>query len=155
LLGTSRLTALLGSVLVALCSGTNYVYAIQLSSLGARLHLTHTQLNVVGLASNTSGYIAGPIVGRIVDAHGPWIPLIGAFVCCLTGYAWIKCMFDVGVAPGGTLLGAFFYACFVFVIHWLWRHWWSVFRHQYNSQFPHQWCVSSFHFPASTVGEHR
>jgi len=32
-LGTSRLAALLGSVLVALCSGTNYVCATQLSSV--------------------------------------------------------------------------------------------------------------------------
>ena len=53
-------------------------------------------------------YIAGPIVGRIVDTHGPRIPLMGAFVCCLAGYAGIKCMFDGGVAAGGTLSSGHF-----------------------------------------------
>ena len=53
-------------------------------------------------------YIAGPIVGRIVDAHGPRVPLMGAFVCCLAGYAGIKYIFDDGVAAGATLSSGHF-----------------------------------------------
>lgn len=44
-----------------------------------------------------------PIVGRIVDTHGPRISLVETFVCCLAGYAGLKRVFDDGVAPGATL----------------------------------------------------
>jgi len=47
-------------------------------------------------------------VGRIVDARGPRIPLMVAFVCCLAGYAEIKRMFDNGVAAGTTLSSGHF-----------------------------------------------
>ncbi|KIK81069.1 hypothetical protein PAXRUDRAFT_80832, partial [Paxillus rubicundulus Ve08.2h10] len=94
LLTASRIVTLLGCILVSLGSGTNYVtgsrplaYAPQ---LGARLHVSHTQLNVIGLAGNIGGNISGPIWGRIVDIKGPRIPLIGAFTFLLIGYSGIK-----------------------------------------------------------------
>lgn len=65
--------------------------------------MTNTQLNIVGLAANAGTYISGPILGRVVDAHGPRIPLIKAFIFCLVGYGGIKRMFDEGVGPGEIL----------------------------------------------------
>jgi len=42
-------------------------------------------------------------MGRVVDAHGPRIPLIKAFIFCLVGYGGIKRMFDEGVGAGEIL----------------------------------------------------
>ncbi|KAI6160520.1 major facilitator superfamily-domain-containing protein [Pisolithus thermaeus] len=106
LLSCPRVIALLGSILVALSAGTNYVsYAPQ---LGARLHISHTQLNVVGLAANFGIYVSGPIWGRIVDSRGPRIPLTTAFVCFLVGYAGMKRMYDEGTDSGTSISPAHF-----------------------------------------------
>ncbi|KIJ58855.1 hypothetical protein HYDPIDRAFT_101889 [Hydnomerulius pinastri MD-312] len=113
LLSAPRIITLLGSVLVALSSGTNYVehlaYAPQ---LGARLHVSHTQLNVIGLAGNVGVYSSGPVWGRIVDLRGPRIPLIGASICLLLGYSGIKRIYDDGVG-GGTTVSALHFAVLV------------------------------------------
>ncbi|KAG1740293.1 major facilitator superfamily domain-containing protein [Suillus lakei] len=94
LLSAPRMLTLLGSILVSLSSGTNYVpYAPQ---LGARLLLSHTQLNVIGLAGNVGVYLSGPAWGRVVDSKGPRIPLISASVCLLIGYLGIKRIYDDG-----------------------------------------------------------
>ncbi|EGN92319.1 hypothetical protein SERLA73DRAFT_191271 [Serpula lacrymans var. lacrymans S7.3] len=107
LLSTSRIITLLGSVLVALSSGTNYVSSAYAPQLGARLHLSHTQLNVIGLAGNMGVYSSGPIWGRIVDGRGPRIPLIGAFGFLLMGYIGIKRVFDVGVPSNDISISIF------------------------------------------------
>ncbi|KAI6098042.1 major facilitator superfamily domain-containing protein [Pisolithus croceorrhizus] len=96
LLSTRRIITLLGSILVALSSGTYYIFSAYAPQLGARLHISYTQLNVVGVAGNVGVFASGPIWGRIVDSRGPRIPLIGAFVCFLFGYAGMKCMYDGG-----------------------------------------------------------
>ncbi|KAF8121388.1 major facilitator superfamily domain-containing protein [Boletus edulis] len=97
----SRIIMLLGSVLVALSSGTNYVaYAPQ---LGARLRVSHTQQNIIGLAGNMGSYTSGPVWGRIVDRKGPRIPLIGASICLLVGYLGIKRMYDDGIGSAATV----------------------------------------------------
>ncbi|KAG2072860.1 MFS general substrate transporter [Suillus decipiens] len=94
LFSAPRMLTLVGSILVSLSSGTNYVpYAPQ---LGARLLLSHTQLNVIGLAGNVGVYLSGPIWGRVVDSKGPRIPLISAFTCLLVGYLGIKRIYDDG-----------------------------------------------------------
>ncbi|KAG2028570.1 major facilitator superfamily domain-containing protein, partial [Suillus americanus] len=94
LLSAPRMLTLIGSVLVSLSSGTNYVpYAPQ---LGARLLLSHTQTNVIGLAGNMGVYLTGPAWGRVVDSKGPRIPLISAFACILIGYLGIRHIFDNG-----------------------------------------------------------
>jgi hypothetical protein len=52
LVSIPRLTTLIASLIVALSSGTNYVYSAYSPQLGAKLGMTHTQLNVVALAGN-------------------------------------------------------------------------------------------------------
>ncbi|KAF9442283.1 MFS general substrate transporter [Macrolepiota fuliginosa MF-IS2] len=97
-----RLTTLFASLLVSISSGTNYVtWAPQ---LGSRLHINHTQLNIVGLAANVGVYSSGPIWGRIVDRKGPRVPLIAAFFLLLTGYSCIKLFFDAGLPEGVTTM---------------------------------------------------
>ncbi|KAH7916644.1 major facilitator superfamily domain-containing protein [Hygrophoropsis aurantiaca] len=99
LFSATRITTLLGSVLVSLSSGTNYIYSGYAPQLGAKLHLSHTQLNVVGLAGNVGVYSSGPVWGRILDAKGSRIPLAGAFICLLFGYFGIRHIFDAGADP--------------------------------------------------------
>jgi hypothetical protein len=52
LVSIPRLTTLLASLLVALGSGTNYVYSAYSPQLGAKLGMTHTQLNIIALGGN-------------------------------------------------------------------------------------------------------
>ncbi|KAG6375350.1 major facilitator superfamily domain-containing protein [Boletus reticuloceps] len=99
----SRIITLLGSVLVALSSGTNYIYSAYAPQLGARLRVSHTQQNIIGLAGNMGVYTSGPVWGRIVDHKGPRIPLIGASICLLVGYLGIKQMYDDGVGSAATV----------------------------------------------------
>ncbi|KAF9236916.1 major facilitator superfamily domain-containing protein [Melanogaster broomeanus] len=96
LLTAPRIITLLGSVLVSLSSGTNYVCAYA-PQLGARLNVSNTQLNIIGLAGNMGVYSTGPIWGRIVDRKGPRIPLIGASISLLVGYLGIKIIYDGGI----------------------------------------------------------
>lgn len=108
LFGARRIITLLGSILVALSSGTNYIFSAYAPQLGARLHISHTQLNVVGLAGNVGVFASGPIWGRIVDSRGPRIPLIGAFMCFLAGYTGMKRMYDAGTDSGTSISAAHF-----------------------------------------------
>ena len=52
LVSVPRITTLLTSLLVALSSGTDYVYSAYSPQLGARLGMNHTQLNIVASAGN-------------------------------------------------------------------------------------------------------
>ncbi|KAL4067163.1 major facilitator superfamily domain-containing protein [Scleroderma yunnanense] len=96
-LSPPRIATLLGSILVALCSGTGYIYSAYAPQLGARLHISHTKVNVVGLAANVGGHVSSPLLGCFVDAKGPRIPLIGAFLCSFIGYAGIQRIYDNGI----------------------------------------------------------
>ncbi|KAF5337303.1 hypothetical protein D9611_002979 [Ephemerocybe angulata] len=100
-----RLTTLLTSLLVALASGTNYVYSAYAPQMGARLNITHTALNIVALAGNFGVYTTGPIWGRIVDTRGPRILLCSAFVFLLGGYMGIRYLYDRGLEKGQDSLG--------------------------------------------------
>ncbi|KAF8812676.1 MFS general substrate transporter [Phlegmacium glaucopus] len=96
-LSAPRITLLVASFFVALGSGTNYVpYSPQ---LGARLNISYTQLNIVGLAGNAGGYCSAPVWGRIVDSRGPRIIFIVSFAFLLGGYSGIKYFYDSGLPP--------------------------------------------------------
>ncbi|KAI9566752.1 major facilitator superfamily domain-containing protein [Boletus coccyginus] len=103
ILSIPRIVALLGSILVALGSGTNYIYSAYAPQLGARLRVSHTQLNIIGLAGNMGVYACGPLWGRIIDRKGPRIPLISASIFLLIGYLGIKQIYDDGIGNGTTV----------------------------------------------------
>ncbi|KAI6040972.1 major facilitator superfamily domain-containing protein [Pisolithus marmoratus] len=107
-LSRRRIITLLGSILVAISAGTNYVFSAYAPQLGTRLRISHTQLNVVGLAANIGIYTSGPIWGRIVDSRGPRTPLAIAFVCFLVGYTGMKRMYDAGTDSGTSISSAHF-----------------------------------------------
>ncbi|KZS96006.1 MFS general substrate transporter [Sistotremastrum niveocremeum HHB9708] len=78
-----RYGTLVGSTLVALASGTNY--------LGTRLRISNTQLNII-----VGVYFSGPVWGRIVDRRGPRILLASGFIMLLIGYSGIRLFYDHG-----------------------------------------------------------
>ncbi|KAG6332578.1 hypothetical protein ID866_6513 [Astraeus odoratus] len=96
LLSVPRTTALFGSILVAICSGTNYIYAAYAPQLGIRLHISYTQLNLIGLAGYVGFYVSGPIWGRFIDRRGPGIPLLAAAMANLVGYAGTRHIYNDG-----------------------------------------------------------
>ncbi|PIL36479.1 hypothetical protein GSI_00168 [Ganoderma sinense ZZ0214-1] len=98
-----RITSFLTCILVALASGTNYVFSAYGPQLGARLNLTHTQINIVGLAGNIGVYGTAPIWGGIVDRKGPRIMMVIAFFALLTGYLGIRSFYDSGLPEGVTI----------------------------------------------------
>ncbi|KAJ6544289.1 MFS general substrate transporter [Mycena capillaripes] len=103
LLSAPRITTLLASLFVAVGSGTNYVFSAYSPQLAARLNISHTHLNVVGLAGNVGVYSSGPFWGRFVDSRGPRIPLAFAFLFLFLGYTGIRHFYDAGVPEGSTL----------------------------------------------------
>ncbi|KAH7343585.1 major facilitator superfamily domain-containing protein [Rhizoctonia solani] len=102
-----NLLVLFGSVLVALGSGTNYVYSAYAPQLGAKLHLTHTQINIVGIAGNLGVYCSGPLWGKVVDARGPRIPLLVAFVLISFGYGGIRAFYTGAITMSETSAARF------------------------------------------------
>ncbi|KAF8905752.1 major facilitator superfamily domain-containing protein [Gymnopilus junonius] len=113
LLSAPRLTTLVASLFVALSAGTNYVYSAYSPQLGARLGITHTQLNIVGLAGNVGVYASGPVWGRIIDRRGPRIPLVGAFILLLGGYSGIRYLYDSGVPNGAITISTLTFGALV------------------------------------------
>lgn len=99
----TRSTALFFSVWASLSSGSNYVVGAYLPQLGARLHLSHTKLNVFAVAGNLGVYMSGPYLGQIVDTRGPRPLLIAAFILLLSGYTGIRGIFDAGLGGGKDL----------------------------------------------------
>ncbi|KAF9068493.1 major facilitator superfamily domain-containing protein [Rhodocollybia butyracea] len=98
-----RVIVLLASLLAALAAGTNYVFSAYGPQLGARLGISHTQLNLIGLGGNAyqvllvGVYISAPIWGKIVDHRGPKSLLGIGFVVLFSGYAGIRAIYDAGL----------------------------------------------------------
>jgi len=77
----------------ALPRSLNIAYAPQ---LGARLQISHTKLNIIGLAGNVGVYSSGPVLGKIVDTyrHGLRILFVMSFLALLVGYNGIRHFYD-------------------------------------------------------------
>lgn len=100
--------------------------------LGARLSISQTQLNFIGVAAScrTSTFfkvhadnfdqfylvgssLSSPILGRIIDSYGPRIPIACAFVFHIIGYAAIKQLYDSGLPPHVTTLPTLIFVALV------------------------------------------
>ncbi|KAI0820729.1 MFS general substrate transporter [Trametes gibbosa] len=105
MLSLTRATGFLSCILVALASGTNYVFSAYGPQLGARLQLTHTQINVIGLSGNIGVYGTAPIWGGFVDRRGPRMLMVVAFFSLLIGYLGIRQFFINGLPEGTSSIG--------------------------------------------------
>ncbi|TFY80895.1 hypothetical protein EWM64_g3108 [Hericium alpestre] len=55
------------------------------------------------MAGNVGVYTSGPLWGRLVDARGPRLLFVSAFVFLLSGYSGIRGLFDSGLDDGARL----------------------------------------------------
>ncbi|GLB33203.1 putative MFS general substrate transporter [Lyophyllum shimeji] len=113
LISVPRLSTLVASLAVTLVAGTNYAFSAYAPQLGSRLRITHTHLNVIGLAGNVGVFSSGPIWGRIADLHGPRLPLASAFSLLLAGYSGIRFIYDAGVPASSTAIPSFSFCALV------------------------------------------
>lgn len=86
--------------------------------LGTRLNISHTQLNIIGIAPSCTRLdaiglpstransfflvatsLGGPLFGRIADSRGPRMLLFGAFISLISGYMGMKLLYDSGLPP--------------------------------------------------------
>lgn len=91
-----RLLLLLAATTVSLSSGTNYVFSAYAPQLARRLHLTSTQLNLIGIAGNMGVYTSGPIWGIFIDRNGPRGVLACAAGLILAGYGGMRYLYLTG-----------------------------------------------------------
>ncbi|KAF9062604.1 major facilitator superfamily domain-containing protein [Rhodocollybia butyracea] len=96
--GPRPVITLLVSLLVALASGTNYVFSAYAPQLAARLHISHTQLNAIALAGNVGVYSSSPLWGITADKVGPQLNLFPGFCFLLAGYSGIRIIYDNGIS---------------------------------------------------------
>ncbi|KAJ8490028.1 hypothetical protein ONZ45_g13353 [Pleurotus djamor] len=82
--------------------------------LGDRLRLSHTQLNVIGIAGNIGVFSSAPFWGRTVDSHGPKPLFAAAFFLLLGGYSGIRFFYDTGEALSRSTMPAMSYFLLAF-----------------------------------------
>lgn len=89
-----KLISLLCSFLVALNAGSNYGFSSYSPQLQERLHLTSTQINVVGMMGNMGVYLSGPLWGKLVDRRGPKRALAIGSVLIFVGYGGLSLLYE-------------------------------------------------------------
>lgn len=94
ILTPKRTTTFVVALMVALCSGTNYVYSVYGPQLGRRLQLSFANQNLVGLSGNYGVCLSAPFLGRLADTKGLRPCFTLAFILLLTGYFGIKAVYD-------------------------------------------------------------
>ncbi|KAF8975637.1 major facilitator superfamily-domain-containing protein, partial [Cyathus striatus] len=77
-------------------------YIAYAPQLGERLHITHTQLNIVAITGNVGVYMTGPILGRLVDTCSPRILILSASILLFLGYGGIKAIYNTGLPPNSS-----------------------------------------------------
>lgn len=89
-----KLISLFGSVAVALSAGSNYAFSSFAPQLQESLHLTSTQINLIGIAGNAGVYLSSPLWGRFIDKRGPQTALISAAILVPLGYAGLSASYN-------------------------------------------------------------
>ena len=85
-----KLISLIGSTAVSLSAGSNYAFSSFAPQLQESLHLTSTQINLIGIAGNAGVYLSSPLWGRFIDKRGPKTALITAAILVPIGYAGLS-----------------------------------------------------------------
>ncbi|KAK4041185.1 major facilitator superfamily domain-containing protein [Parachaetomium inaequale] len=90
----ARLVSSVAAVMISLACGTNYVYSAWAPQFADRLHLTTTEINLIGLAGNMGMYSMGVPVGLFVDHRGPRPAVIAGALCLGIGYVPFRTAFE-------------------------------------------------------------
>jgi hypothetical protein len=102
----ARLVSSVAAVMISLACGTNYVYSAWAPQFADRLHLTTTEINLIGLAGNMGMYSMGVPVGLFVDHRGPRPAVIAGALCLGIGYVPFRTAFET--ASGSVPVLCFF-----------------------------------------------
>lgn len=86
----ARIVSLIGAAVVALSAGSNYAFSSFAPQMQENLHLTSTQINLIGLFGNMGVYLSGPVWGTWVDQHGPRLALCLAACLVAIGYGGLS-----------------------------------------------------------------
>lgn len=89
-----KIISLIGSIIVSLSAGSNYAFSSFAPQLQESLHLTSTQINLIGIAGNAGVYLSSPIWGRFIDKRGPQTALISAAILVPIGYAGLSASYN-------------------------------------------------------------
>lgn len=81
-----RLTALITSILVALASGTPYLYGVYSPQFVKRIGLLASDSSTISLASNLGSGVGGYPGGLIIDHFGPQKSILLGSICIFVGY---------------------------------------------------------------------
>ncbi|KAL2172834.1 hypothetical protein VTG60DRAFT_12 [Thermothelomyces hinnuleus] len=90
----ARLLSSVAAVMISLACGTNYVYSAWAPQFADKLHLTTTQINLIGLAGNMGMYSMGVPVGLFVDHRGPRPAVLAGALCLGIGYVPFRTAFE-------------------------------------------------------------
>lgn len=83
---TTRVLSVIAASAVGLAAGTNYGFSAWAPQFAERLHLTATQINLIGTFGNLGMYAVGIPAGALIDARGPrWGAVLGV-ICLACGY---------------------------------------------------------------------
>ncbi|WFD00298.1 hypothetical protein MYAM1_003046 [Malassezia yamatoensis] len=85
-----RYVSLAGSLLIALSAGSTYAFSTFAPQIQDALHLSSTQLNILGLAGNLGMYLSGPIWGHWIDQMGPRGAVSSGAVLVFVGYGMLS-----------------------------------------------------------------
>jgi hypothetical protein len=102
----ARLVSSVAATLISLACGTNYVYSAWAPQFADRLHLSATEINLIGLAGNMGMYSAGIPVGLFVDHRGPRPAVLAGALCLGVGYVPFRAAYET--AAGSVPILCFF-----------------------------------------------
>ncbi|KAK2875356.1 hypothetical protein FQN49_001674 [Arthroderma sp. PD_2] len=105
---TYRLITVVAATLVALASGTNYVYSAWAPQFADRLKLTSTEGNLIGAAGNVGLYAVGIPIGYMVDTRGTRPGTLLGAVALFCGYFPIHTAYAAGAGSTNVALLCFF-----------------------------------------------
>jgi hypothetical protein len=90
----ARLVSSVAATMISLACGTNYVYSAWAPQFADKLHLTTTEINLIGLAGNMGMYSMGVPVGFFVDHRGPRPAVIAGAMCLGIGYVPFRAAYE-------------------------------------------------------------
>ncbi|KAG5209660.1 Nodulin-like domain-containing protein [Trichophyton interdigitale] len=103
-----RFMTVVAGTLVALASGTNYVYSAWAPQFADRLKLTSTDGNMIGAAGNVGVYAVGIPIGYIVDTKGTRLVALFGAISLFCGYFPIHLAYVAGAGSLSVVLLCFF-----------------------------------------------
>ncbi|DAA78673.1 TPA_exp: putative MFS transporter [Trichophyton benhamiae CBS 112371] len=103
-----RFMTVVAGTLVALASGTNYVYSAWAPQFADRLKLTSTDGNMIGAAGNVGVYAVGIPIGYIVDTKGTRLVALFGAIALFCGYFPIHLAYAAGAGSLSVIFLCFF-----------------------------------------------